>query len=120
MRFHFGETRSHTFFEHYEERRKSRFDAVHQLGHLVLHQDGKVTGRLAEDQANAFASSFLMPQSDVLAVLPRVYLLAQIMQAKKRRKVSVAALNYRLHKLKITTDWKYRDFFIDISTIYIA
>jgi Zn-dependent peptidase ImmA (M78 family) len=41
--------------------------------------------------------------------------LEQIVQAKKRWKVSVAALNFRLHKLGITTDWKYRDFCIQIS-----
>ena len=93
----------------------SRFDAAHELGHLVLHQDGKVTGREAEDQANQFASAFLMPRADVLAVLPRVHYLEQIVQAKKRWKVSVAALNYRLHKLVITSDWKYRDLCIQIS-----
>jgi Zn-dependent peptidase ImmA (M78 family)/transcriptional regulator with XRE-family HTH domain len=93
----------------------SRFDAAHELGHLVLHQDGKTTGRQAEDQANRFASAFLMPRSDVLAVLPRVHYLEQIVQVKKRWKVSVAALNYRLHKIGVTTDWKYRDFCIQIS-----
>jgi Zn-dependent peptidase ImmA (M78 family)/DNA-binding XRE family transcriptional regulator len=93
----------------------SRFDAAHELGHLALHQDGKVTGREAEDQANRFASALLMPRADVLAVLPRVRYLEQIVQAKKRWKVSVAALNYRLHKLDITSDWKYRDLCIQIS-----
>jgi len=93
----------------------SRYDAAHELGHLVLHQDGKTTGRDAEDQANRFASAFLMPHADVLAVLPKVHYLAHIVEAKKRWKVSVAALNYRLHKLGITSDWKYRDFCIQIS-----
>ena len=93
----------------------SRYDAAHELGHLVLHQDGKTTGRDAEDQANRFAAAFLMPHADVLAVLPRVNYLAQLVEAKKRWKVSVAALNYRLHKLGITSDWKYRDFCIQIS-----
>jgi Zn-dependent peptidase ImmA (M78 family)/DNA-binding XRE family transcriptional regulator len=94
----------------------SRFDAAHELGHLVLHQDGKTTGREAEDQANSFASSFLMPKADVLAVLPRVSSLNQMLFAKKRWGVSLAALNYRLHKLGISSDWKYRDFCIQIST----
>jgi Zn-dependent peptidase ImmA (M78 family)/DNA-binding XRE family transcriptional regulator len=93
----------------------SRYDAAHELGHLVLHQDGKTTGREAEDQANRFAAAFLMPRADVLAVLPRVNYLAQVVEAKKRWKVSVAALNYRLHKLGITSDWKYRDFCIQIA-----
>lgn len=93
----------------------SRFDASHELAHLVLHQDGKVTGREAEDQAQQFASSFLMPQADVVAVLPRVHSLGQIVQAKKRWRVSVAALNYRLHKLGIITDWKYHNLCVQIS-----
>jgi Zn-dependent peptidase ImmA (M78 family) len=93
----------------------SRFDAAHELAHLVLHQDGSVTGRSAEDQANKFASAFLMPKSDVISVLPRVHHLQQLIVAKTRWKVSLAALNYRVHKLGIITDWKNRDFCIEIS-----
>ena len=107
--------RAYTFLNTMKSAENSRFDAAHELGHLVLHQDGKVTGREAEDQANQFASAFLMPRADVLAVLPRVHYLEQIVQAKKRWRVSVAALNYRLHKLRITSDWKYRDLCIQIS-----
>jgi Zn-dependent peptidase ImmA (M78 family) len=55
-----------------------------------------------------------MPRSDVLAVLPKVSYFSQIVEAKKRWKVSLAALNYRLHKIGVTTDWKYRDFCIQI------
>lgn len=93
----------------------SRFDAAHELAHLVLHQDGSVTGRLAEDQANSFASAFLMPRSDVLGALPRVQILQQLISAKSRWKVSLAALTYRVHKLGLISDWKYRDFYIEIS-----
>jgi Zn-dependent peptidase ImmA (M78 family)/DNA-binding XRE family transcriptional regulator len=107
--------KAYTFLNTMKSAENSRFDAAHELGHLVLHQDGKVTGREAEDQANQFASAFLMPRADVLAVLPRVHYLEQIVQAKKRWRVSVAALNYRLHKLRITSDWKYRDLCIQIS-----
>lgn len=93
----------------------SRFDAAHELGHLVLHQDGNTIGRVAEDQANKFASAFLMPKADVLAHVTSVYSLAQLTRLKLRWKVSVAALNYRLHKVGITTDWRNRDLCIQIS-----
>ena len=93
----------------------SRFDAAHELAHLVLHQDGKTTGRDAEDQANRFASSFLMPKADVLAQLPYVRSLDEIIRKKARWKVSVAALNYRLHKLGLTTEWQNRGFCIQIA-----
>lgn len=93
----------------------SRFDAAHELGHLVLHQDGSTTGRVAEDQANKFASAFLMPRADVLAHVTDVYSLDQLIRLKQRWKVSVAALNYRLHRVGITTDWRNRDLCIQIS-----
>ena len=57
---------------------RSRFDAAHELGHLVLHRHGGPKGRGAEDEANKFAMSFLMPESDVLAAIPRVHTLNQI------------------------------------------
>jgi len=93
----------------------SRFDAAHELGHLVLHQDGKTTGREAEDQANRFASSFLMPEADVLAELPYAHSLDQIIRHKSRWKVSVAALNYRLRRLNLTSEWQNRNFCIQIA-----
>jgi Zn-dependent peptidase ImmA (M78 family)/DNA-binding XRE family transcriptional regulator len=93
----------------------SRFDAAHELGHLVLHQDGRTTGREAEDQANRFASSFLMPRDDVLAHLPYARSLNEIIQKKARWRVSVAALNYRLHKLGLTSEWQNRNFCIQIA-----
>ncbi len=94
---------------------RSRFDAAHELGHLVLHQDSKPVGKQAEDEANQFASSFLMPEADVKAVLPWVSGIHELIEAKKRWKVSLAAINYRIHKLGILSDWRYRDFSIEIS-----
>jgi Zn-dependent peptidase ImmA (M78 family)/DNA-binding XRE family transcriptional regulator len=89
----------------------SRFDAAHELAHLVLHQDGGVTGRQAEDQANQFASAFLMPRADILAFPPPISGLQKLIDMKQRWKVSLAALAYRLHKVGLISDWKYRDFF---------
>jgi Zn-dependent peptidase ImmA (M78 family)/DNA-binding XRE family transcriptional regulator len=92
-----------------------RFDAAHELGHLVLHKHGGPDGREAEGEANAFASAFLMPADDVLAVIPRVRDLNQMISAKRRWRVSLAALNYRLHKLGITSEWQYRTFCIQLQ-----
>ena len=94
---------------------RSRFDAAHELGHLVIHQDAKNKGREAEDQAQQFASSFLMPKADVLARLQRIYDLRQLVEAKRRWRVSLAALAYRVHKLGLISDWKYRDFCIELG-----
>ena len=106
----------YVFLNNYKSAESGRFDAAHELGHLVLHQDGGSTGREAEDQANRFASSFLMPRSDVVAMLPRVSYLDQIIRAKSRWRVSAAALAYRLRQLGIVSEWKYRDLAIELST----
>jgi Zn-dependent peptidase ImmA (M78 family)/DNA-binding XRE family transcriptional regulator len=107
--------RPYVFLNNYKSAESSRLDAAHELCHLVMHQDSGSTGREAEDQANLFASSFLMPRADLMAVLPRVNYLDQIIKAKARWRVSVAALNYRLHKIGAMSDWRYRDFCIEIS-----
>jgi Zn-dependent peptidase ImmA (M78 family)/DNA-binding XRE family transcriptional regulator len=95
----------------------SRFDAAHELGHLVLHRHGGPKGRKAEEQANLFASSFLMPGGDIVATLPRVHTIHQIVEAKKRWKVSAMALIYRLHKVGVLSPWQYRMFCIQASDL---
>lgn len=105
----------YVFLNNYKSAECSRFDAAHEVGHLVLHQDGSVVGREAEDQANLFASALLMPRADVVSVLPRVTHLQQIISAKRRWRTSAAALNYRLHKLGLTSEWKNRDLCIEMA-----
>lgn len=111
------ESKPYVFLNTFKSAESSRLDAAHELAHLTLHQDGAYTGREAEDQANLFASSFLMPSGDVRANLPHNDYLNQLVRAKSRWKVSLAALNYRLHKLNIISDWKYRDFCIEIAKL---
>lgn len=103
------------FLNTFKSSERSRFDAAHELGHLVLHQDSKPCGRKAEDEANQFASSFLMPEADVKAVLPWVGSMGDLVGAKTRWRVSLAALVYRCHKIGILSDWRYRDISIEIS-----
>jgi Zn-dependent peptidase ImmA (M78 family) len=86
---------------------RSRFDAAHELGHLVLHQHGEPNGRTAEDQANAFASAFLMPKTSVIARAPQSPSLRSIMEGKEIWGVSAMAYTYRLHKVKMLSDWYY-------------
>jgi len=95
----------------------SRFDAAHELGHLLLHKHGEPKGRKAEDEANQFASSFLMPTSDVLATIPRIHTINQIIQTKKRWAVSAMALIHRLHRLGVMSTWQYRMFCIQATEL---
>lgn len=92
-----------------------RFDAAHELGHLVLHRHAQPQGPDLEREANSFASAFLMPRGSVLAMAPRLPSLANLIKHKQFWAVSVAALNYRLHALGLTSDWTYRTLCIQIA-----
>lgn len=94
------------------------FDLVHELGHLVLHRDhGAPRGRDEEREADAFASSFLMPEADLAATAPRFPSFHDLVAAKHRWRVSAAALNFRLHRLGMITDWHYRGLCIEIAKL---
>ncbi|MDT0319309.1 helix-turn-helix domain-containing protein [Streptomyces millisiae] len=95
---------------------RSRFDAAHELGHLVMHgHDRSCTGPTAEKQANEFASAFLMPASSVLGHVPRGAHVDQILEAKRIWRVSAMALTYRLHDLGLLSDWQYRSACAELS-----
>lgn len=93
----------------------SRFDAAHELGHLILHKHGPPRGLEAEKQANAFASAFLMPRGSVLASAPTFPTYDQLVRLKKVWTTSVAALAYRLHGLGLMSDWQYRGICVEIA-----
>jgi Zn-dependent peptidase ImmA (M78 family)/DNA-binding XRE family transcriptional regulator len=94
---------------------RSRMDAAHELGHLVLHWRGGPQGREQEKEAQAFGSAFLMPRGSVLANAPRGARLDQLVKAKRRWKVALANLVYRMHSLGLLTDWQYRTLFVEIG-----
>nr|WP_276556569.1 ImmA/IrrE family metallo-endopeptidase [Gluconobacter cerinus] len=95
----------------------SRFDAAHELGHLVMHRHSGTAKRDAEFEANTFASEFLMPQADLIAewTQRRLYTVADLSKAKQRWGVSVAALNYALHSAGLLTEWQKNTNFIELS-----
>jgi Zn-dependent peptidase ImmA (M78 family)/DNA-binding XRE family transcriptional regulator len=93
----------------------SRFDAAHELGHLLLHRHAAPGGREAEAEADAFASAFLMPRGSVLAHAPRFATLEQLIRLKRIWTVSLSALTYRLHAVGLLSDWHYRGLCIEIS-----
>lgn len=83
---------------------RCRFDLAHELGHLVMHKHGVVEG-IQEQEANAFASAFLMPRRSVSAEPVRSPSLKSIVMKKSIWRVSAAALTYRYHKLGIISTW---------------
>lgn len=94
---------------------RSRFDAAHELGHLVLHRHGEPKGKEVEQQANAFASAFLMPRGSILQHAPVLPSLNTLIHLKKNWIVSAAALAYRLHQLGALTEWHYRSLCIELG-----
>jgi Zn-dependent peptidase ImmA (M78 family)/DNA-binding XRE family transcriptional regulator len=94
---------------------RGRFDAAHELGHLVLHQHGAPRGREAEHEANRFASAFLMPLESVIASTPRLPSIDAIVMMKKSWNVSVGALAHRLADLRLISDWQYKSLCIEIA-----
>jgi Zn-dependent peptidase ImmA (M78 family)/DNA-binding XRE family transcriptional regulator len=93
----------------------SRFDAAHELGHLVMHRHGSPQGQDAEREANAFASAFLMPQGSVIANAPRMATVDHLIALKKLWTVSVSALAYRLHTLGLLSEWHHRTLWVEIG-----
>jgi Zn-dependent peptidase ImmA (M78 family)/DNA-binding XRE family transcriptional regulator len=105
-----------TFLNTLKSAERSRFDAGHELAHLLLHRHAKKEdARLAEDEANCFASSLLMPRSGTLARAPRFVTIQHLIAHKKHWIVSVAALNHRLHELGVTNPWQYRHLSSEIA-----
>ncbi|MCI5042151.1 MAG: ImmA/IrrE family metallo-endopeptidase, partial [Donghicola eburneus] len=106
----------YVFLNNFKSAESSRFDAAHELGHLVLHRHGDPKGdRSLEKEANSFASAFLMPADDVRARVPRVISTEIILKAKLRWRVSAMALAYRLHHIGRLSDWQYKSICIDLS-----
>lgn len=98
---------------------RSRFDAAHELGHLVRDvysmQHGENRGPEMEREADAFASAFLMPSESVKAYKPTIFTLQQLIELKRYWGVSLAALCYRYNSLKQMTEWTYRNLCIEIA-----
>lgn len=92
-----------------------RFDAAHELAHLVLHRHGEYNGQASEKEANDFASAFLMPKEDILARAPQFPTISSLIKAKKRWGVSAAALTVRMYKTGMLSDWQYRTIFKQLS-----
>jgi Zn-dependent peptidase ImmA (M78 family)/DNA-binding XRE family transcriptional regulator len=95
---------------------RGRFDAAHELGHLVLHSEHRVPhGPDAEQEANRFAAAFLMPRASVVAHGLSGASSDHVLEAKQVWQVSAMALTHRLHELGLLTDWGYRTACVDLS-----
>ena len=109
--------RPYIFLNTFKSAERSRFDAAHELGHLLLHKHGGPGGQDAERDAHAFASALLMPEGTVRSYARTVPTVRELVALKGRWGVSVAALARRLHDLNIISEWHYRTICIQISEL---
>jgi Zn-dependent peptidase ImmA (M78 family) len=103
------------FLNTFKSAERSRFDAAHELAHLVLHIHGVSAGSDVEKEADAFAAALLINRGDLIGHLPRIRSLSQLIEAKERWGVSVAALARTAFDAKLVSDWHYRELCKQIS-----
>jgi Zn-dependent peptidase ImmA (M78 family) len=91
-----------------DDKARSRMDAAHELGHLLMHHDAEPGSQLLERQATAFASEFLAPSAVLRDELPARLDFDRLHELKRRWGVSLKALVYRGHDLGVYREHTYR------------
>lgn len=96
---------------------RSRFDAAHELGHILMHRHQRLSRapRDLEKEANVFASVLLMPSAGFAASIERPVTPPSILASKTRWGVSAWAYLHRCHSLGFVSDWHYRQLCIDMK-----
>lgn len=100
---------------------RSRFDAAHELGHLILHrwvgadelEDPKKLKQI-EREADRFASAFLLPRKSFQAEIFTTRLDAFV-ALKRRWNVSIQAMVYRCKQLELFDDDQVTNLYKQIS-----
>lgn len=100
---------------------RTRFDACHELAHLVFHQhlvDAELSNSETLDsierEANQFAGAFLMPEETFAAdVLDAT--LDGFLKLKAKWAVSVQAMIFRARTLELISENKYTELFRQLS-----
>jgi len=92
-----------------------RYDAAHELGHLIMHADVAPGSPDAERQANRFAAAFMVPREPFLMECPRRLDWGHFYELKRRWRMSVAALVKRAFDLGALTEASYRRAFIHLN-----
>lgn len=94
-----------------------RFTLAHELGHLIMHTSNEFLiseYRDKENEANRFASEFLMP-SDAISNSLRGLKLQYLVELKRYWLTSMASIVRRAKDLKCITNEKYKYFSIELS-----
>ncbi len=99
---------------------RRQLDGAHELGHRLMHEDvnndllSKEEFKRVEEQANRFASAFLLPAEAFAQTVTSTSLL-HFVELKKYWKVSIAAMIYRCKDLGLIKESKYTSLFKQMS-----
>lgn len=94
---------------------RSRFDAAHELGHLVMHNDCRPGDSAHEMQADRFASAFLLPRASFVTECPRRLSWDHYLALKRRWGVSLQALIRRSFDLGCIGEHTYRRAYVQLN-----
>lgn len=87
-----------------------RFSLAHELGHVIMH---RFPSPSVEEEANRFASEFLMPANEIKRSLRKLNL-PKLALLKREWRVSMAALIERAHQLGTISDWQRRSLIMQL------
>ncbi|MBI9013187.1 MAG: ImmA/IrrE family metallo-endopeptidase [Clostridiales bacterium] len=102
------------------------FSLIHELGHLIFHKNEymsiehdpfyeKTRGNIKEKVVDTFAGYFLLPRDLVQKYISERNGKVKLNEMKNYFKVSLQALYISLHKYKMISDEKYRNFWKEIN-----
>ena len=94
---------------------RTRWDAAHELGHLLCHEDAHPGDSNLEREADRFAAAFLLPRETFEPECPTRLVWPHFRELKERWGVSLAALLRRAHDLGKLSDASYRRGFVHLN-----
>jgi Zn-dependent peptidase ImmA (M78 family)/DNA-binding XRE family transcriptional regulator len=94
---------------------RARFDAAHELAHLLLHEDAQPGDVEVERAAHRFAAEFLAPAASIRRELPNRLDWPKFAELKVRWGVSIAMLLRRARDLAFISDAAYRRAMMEMS-----
>ena len=95
---------------------RQRFTLAHELGHIILHSNRPPIADNEEEQANEFASEFMMPAKDIKSKLFDLDL-KKLASLKLQWKMSIAAIIMRAKSLDLITYNQKRYLFQKLSKL---
>lgn len=98
---------------------RKRFTLAHELGHLSLHLRVPFDERpasLIEEEANRFASEFLMPELDIRNDLAGLTM-GMLGSLKSYWQVSMKSLVYRAKALRVISESRAKNLYIELSRL---